>query len=111
MRGNFDLTWTSAGQYVALHAIVVQAANNPLPSFRYISPSEIRPFRFGKIKLTENEEDSCREEEVIKNLGTIQVKIYRIAETKPGVVAFNDQADDVKFYEGTNKAQLSHNVK
>ena len=43
-----------------------------------VSPTEIRPFVFAPIALTDDASEAVRDEAIIKGLGTIRLEFYRV---------------------------------
>ncbi|KAL8284066.1 hypothetical protein RQP46_005179 [Phenoliferia psychrophenolica] len=71
----------------------------------------LRPFIFGKPSLTEDSDLACADERIIKNLGTIQISLFRANRlahlaSKPRV--FNAPVQDPVLDEKSKKAALSH---
>lgn len=68
-----------------------------------------KPFLFSKLALTDDTDLACEEETIIKNLGTIQLKILRA-----DVIGHATRPEKFKtrpeylVHEGMKKATLSH---
>ncbi|BGP38175.1 hypothetical protein JCM10450v2_002112 [Rhodotorula kratochvilovae] len=70
----------------------------------------IRPFRFSKLQLTDDDGRACSDEQVVKNIGTVQLKYSRVDNVR-STDAFTAHAARVPtIHEKTKKAQLSHQV-
>lgn len=71
-----------------------------------------KPFVFSKLLLTDDADLACSDEAIIKGLGTIQLKIYRVgnvvASSAPAVDATGAVAAFVVVHERLKKATLSH---
>ncbi|BGP44688.1 hypothetical protein JCM10450v2_000502 [Rhodotorula kratochvilovae] len=76
-----------------------------------ISPIEIRPFAFAQIALTDDADEATNSEQVIKNLGTIQLEVYRTEIL--GTVSAPKQYKDPRQHvvdERSKKATMSHST-
>ncbi|ORY79700.1 hypothetical protein BCR35DRAFT_331951 [Leucosporidium creatinivorum] len=68
-----------------------------------------RPFQFAKLSLTDDEDRACREEQVVKNMGTLQVKVIRVKDLHDAdYVPLDGLHSEVVLHEATKKATLSH---
>ncbi|GAA6036581.1 hypothetical protein JCM8097_001236 [Rhodosporidiobolus ruineniae] len=74
-----------------------------------VSATTIRPFQFAKIALTDDSSIATTDELAVKNLGTLQVEIYRanVIGEEYAAESFKEAKQNV-FDERSKKAQLSH---
>ncbi|GAA5989148.1 hypothetical protein JCM5350_005101 [Sporobolomyces pararoseus] len=76
---------------------------------RQVTESTEQPFVFSKLKTTDSGEIACTDEEVVKNLGTMQLRYCRIKDVRPSTAPFKPQVVEPKMiHEKAKKAQLSH---
>ncbi|GAA5932508.1 hypothetical protein JCM3775_005939 [Rhodotorula graminis] len=76
-----------------------------------ISSTTIRPFQFAHIALTDDADEACQTESVVKNLGTIQLEVYRTRIL--GKVPNHEQYDSFEqpvVDEKSKKATMSHST-
>ncbi|GAA5947347.1 hypothetical protein JCM3765_001634 [Sporobolomyces pararoseus] len=76
---------------------------------RETSKTTLQPFLFSKFKTTDSDELACTDEQVVKNLGTIQLRYHRIKNVRSwtGPSTF-DAVEPKAIHEKVKKAQLSH---
>ncbi|GAA5864963.1 hypothetical protein JCM1840_005693 [Sporobolomyces johnsonii] len=74
------------------------------------TPNTIRPFAFAKLVLTDDPDLASTDENFIKNLGTIQVHVYRIyyLGEQPFPNRVTDGVKNQVAHERSKKATLSH---
>ncbi|GAA6004399.1 hypothetical protein JCM10207_000709 [Rhodosporidiobolus poonsookiae] len=74
-----------------------------------VSPTAIRPFTFSKLNTTDDASLATTDENAVKNLGTIQLELYRV-DVLGTVVASGGYGDAKRqvFDERSKKATLSH---
>ncbi|SCV71324.1 BQ2448_2912 [Microbotryum intermedium] len=80
-------------------------------SGRLASETSERPFVFGKIRLTDDDNTATKVEETIKNAGTIQVRVIRsqnLGPTLREIVPYNNDPAGPVLHEKSKKASLSH---
>ncbi|GAA5983126.1 hypothetical protein JCM5350_007886 [Sporobolomyces pararoseus] len=77
---------------------------------RPIGETTEQPFLFSKLQTTDSDELACTKEEVVKNLGTIQLRYSRIKNIKPFNQTFKPKHTEPEpmIHERAKKAQLSH---
>ncbi|GAA5993324.1 hypothetical protein JCM5350_001565 [Sporobolomyces pararoseus] len=77
---------------------------------RRTSETTEQPFLFSKLQTTDLDELACTNEQVVKNLGTIQLRYFRIKILKPSTRSFKPKhtEPEPKIHERAKKAQLSH---
>ncbi|GAA5947383.1 hypothetical protein JCM3765_001651 [Sporobolomyces pararoseus] len=76
---------------------------------RRVSDTTERPFLFGTLKTTDLDEEACTDEQVVKNLGTIQLRYFRAENIRPKTTpAIYQYAGTKAIHEKAKKAQLSH---
>lgn len=64
---------------------------------------------FGKLVTTDDDEQACGEEGIVKAIGTIQLKISRIKNVFLRTTSAQDRLfTDIVMHEQLKKAQLSH---
>ncbi|GAA5852940.1 hypothetical protein JCM9279_000086 [Rhodotorula babjevae] len=76
-----------------------------------ISDTAIRPFQFAQIALTDDADEACHTEAVVKNLGTIQLDVHRTRIL--GKMASSERYDNFKqpvVDEKSKKATMSHST-
>ncbi|GAA5932534.1 hypothetical protein JCM3775_005946 [Rhodotorula graminis] len=76
-----------------------------------VSSTAICPFQFAHIALTDDADEACQTESVVKNLGTIQLEVYRTRIL--GNVPNRERYDSVKqpvVDEKSKKATMSHST-
>ncbi|SGY91735.1 BQ5605_C038g11693 [Microbotryum silenes-dioicae] len=86
-------------------------ARETILSGRLASKTSERPFVFGKIRLTDDDNTATKVEETIKNAGTIQVRVIQsqhLGPTLRDTVSYNDNPDPPVLHEKSKKASLSH---
>ncbi|GAA5947311.1 hypothetical protein JCM3765_001620 [Sporobolomyces pararoseus] len=84
--------------------------------FRYVrltgrqtSRTSEQPFLFSKLRTTDSDELACEDEQVVKNLGTIQLRYQRVKNVRQATAPSTYDAVEPKvFHEKAKKAQLSH---
>ncbi|GAA5852924.1 hypothetical protein JCM9279_000079 [Rhodotorula babjevae] len=76
-----------------------------------ISHAAVRPFQFAQIALTDDADEACHTEAVVKNLGTIQLKVHRtrILGSKPSTTTYEDVQQPI-VDEKSKKATMSHST-
>ncbi|GAA5916943.1 hypothetical protein JCM8208_001653 [Rhodotorula glutinis] len=76
-----------------------------------ISDTSIRPFQFAQIALTDDVDEACQAESVVKNLGTIQLAIHRtrILGKVPSTMRYDNVKQPV-VDEKSKKATMSHST-
>ncbi|GAA5980833.1 hypothetical protein JCM5350_003724 [Sporobolomyces pararoseus] len=85
--------------------------SNRLDKFtgRQVTESTEQPFLFSKLKTTDSDDLACTDEQVVKNLGTIQLRYCRIRDVRLSTAVYKPQAVEPKMiHEKAKKAQLSH---
>ncbi|GAA5917886.1 hypothetical protein JCM8208_007647 [Rhodotorula glutinis] len=76
-----------------------------------VSATAIRPFQFAQIALTDDVEEACHTESVVKNLGTIQLEVYRTRILgKVASVERYDKVEQPVVDEKSKKATMSHST-
>ncbi|GAA5983152.1 hypothetical protein JCM5350_007898 [Sporobolomyces pararoseus] len=75
---------------------------------RLVSRTTEQPYLFGKLKTTDSDELACTDEQVVKNLGTLQLRYCRIKNAKPSTATKFQPAETKTIHEKAKKAQLSH---
>ncbi|GAA5972263.1 hypothetical protein JCM11641_002378 [Rhodosporidiobolus odoratus] len=77
-----------------------------------ISATDVRPYVFSQVSLTDDAELATTDEKVIKGLGTVRVEVHRTKLLGQTPLA-NDFADDAKQHvvdERSKKATMSHST-
>lgn len=68
-----------------------------------------RPFLFGKLSTTDDDELACADEKVVKGMGTIRLHYHRLKSIGEPIPFPNQAAPAAAvLHEKTKKAQLSH---
>ncbi|GAA5857068.1 hypothetical protein JCM8547_007940 [Rhodosporidiobolus lusitaniae] len=74
-----------------------------------VSATSVRPFVFSKLATTDDADEATNDEKVVKNLGTIQIEIYRVTVLGEAYASVSfKQAKEHVFDERSKKATLSH---
>ncbi|ORY50199.1 hypothetical protein BCR35DRAFT_310768 [Leucosporidium creatinivorum] len=74
-----------------------------------INPTTERPFLFSKIAQTDDDELACKEERVIKGIGSIQLRMMRIKDVEDKIEQMETQdLPDLVLHEQAKKVKLSH---
>lgn len=74
-----------------------------------ITSTTERPFLFGTLLTTDDDDRACQDERVAHNLGTIQLRIQRITDLRPAPEPRKARnLEDIVIHEQYKKAQLSH---
>ncbi|GJN88346.1 hypothetical protein Rhopal_001311-T1 [Rhodotorula paludigena] len=69
----------------------------------------IRPFLFGRVQLTDKDDEACNDETVIKGLGSITMKYIRVQNVRKATTGHHfTPAKTPTVHERAKKAQLSH---
>lgn len=77
-----------------------------------VSSTEERTFRFNKLSQTDDEGIACYEEAIVKNIGTIQLRLYRVTDIVENYAPPTcTSATDPVLHEQSKKAQLSHQTR
>ncbi|KAL8283957.1 hypothetical protein RQP46_005070 [Phenoliferia psychrophenolica] len=79
-------------------------------SGRSSGPGQEQPFMFSAPTLTDDVATAVNDENIIKNLATIQVKMHRGTSGKP-VASHYTQATETVLHEKAKKAMVSHTAK
>jgi hypothetical protein len=72
------------------------------------SQTSERPFQFSTISLTDDDELACTDEAVVKNMGTIQIKLWRVQVLGAAKPFIASPIESKTLHERSKKAQLSH---
>ncbi|KAK4046752.1 hypothetical protein OIV83_005857 [Microbotryomycetes sp. JL201] len=72
------------------------------------NPTSIRPFKFGTVALTDDEDRVPQSESFHKNVGTIQLKCRRLHGYSTGAEASFGCFEKQSLHEASKKARLSH---
>ncbi|KAK4705925.1 hypothetical protein P7C70_g272, partial [Phenoliferia sp. Uapishka_3] len=76
------------------------------------SATSEKPFAFGKLLLTDDVDLACSDEHIVKGLGKIQLKLYRVSNVVSGTWSAVDKdaldTNPVITHEKIKKATLSH---
>ncbi|ORY79701.1 hypothetical protein BCR35DRAFT_352618 [Leucosporidium creatinivorum] len=67
-----------------------------------------RPFFFSKLAQTDDDELSCKDEKVVKHIGTIQLRYVRVKNVRNSEGKSKKEYSDIVLHERTKKAKLSH---
>ncbi|GAA5913202.1 hypothetical protein JCM6882_005817 [Rhodosporidiobolus microsporus] len=74
-----------------------------------VSPTTRRPFMFGSLHLTDDDDLACTDEQVVKNLGTIQLGYHRLAHYRELESSYkSSEPTTAVVHEQAKKATLSH---
>lgn len=72
----------------------------------------IRPFLFGRVQLTDKDDEACNDETVIKGLGSITMKYIRVQNVRKTTTGHHfTPAKTQTVHERAKKAKLSHQVR
>ncbi|GAA6001247.1 hypothetical protein JCM10207_007484 [Rhodosporidiobolus poonsookiae] len=72
------------------------------------SLTQIEPFVFGNLRLTDDDDAACTDENVIKNLGSIQLVYRRVKHLKDGGNVVQQKSAQQAIHERSKKANPSH---
>ena len=68
-----------------------------------------KPFLFGKLATTDSDEAACQDEQIIKNLGTLQLRYLRVIHNGRWPSKHKFEVPQARvIHEKAKKAQLSH---
>ena len=74
----------------------------------FLSQTSEEPFFFSKLEVTDSDELACFDEQVIKNLGTLQIHFHRVTEVGKATFWGVPHQEAKKIHEKSKKAQVSH---
>ncbi|GAA5958151.1 hypothetical protein JCM8115_003996 [Rhodotorula mucilaginosa] len=77
-----------------------------------VSATEVRPFVFAPIALTDDASEAVRDEAIIKGLGTIRLDFYRVVHegTTEPAFSYRDDSKQQLVDEKCKKATMSHST-
>ncbi|GAA5971508.1 hypothetical protein JCM11641_000618 [Rhodosporidiobolus odoratus] len=68
----------------------------------------IWPFHFAKLQTTDDDENACKDEQVVKNIGTVQLRYWRVKNVRTVKTSVKAAVQAKPVHERSKKAALSH---
>lgn len=78
---------------------------------RRVSATTERPFIFSKLAQTDDDDLACKDERVVKAIGSIQVRLKRIVKLGRSNRQGGTELSNLVLHEQSKKAQLSHQTR
>ncbi|GAA5900255.1 uncharacterized protein JCM6883_002787 [Sporobolomyces salmoneus] len=75
---------------------------------RQVSERAMQPFFFSKLLTTDSEDLACSDENLVKNLGALQLRYRRVTKIQTSSAVFHKPGKAILIHEQAKKAQLSH---
>ncbi|GAA6026773.1 hypothetical protein JCM8097_005850 [Rhodosporidiobolus ruineniae] len=70
--------------------------------------TSIAPFLFTKLTMTDNDQNACKDEDVIKGIGSVQLRYWRVENLRTSSSSTFTSSQTKPIHERSKKATLSH---